>query len=176
MINPWVLLGLLIAWIGSMATVGYWQNGVGKESERVVWQARENVELSEANAMIIMLQNKAREDEATHNQVLADISRTYQERINDADIQKDKFIAGVRNGTIVLRQPAPRTEKASGGISSEAIASAIGRDGETNSKLSDETAEFLYTEANRADKIVEQLAACQAIVIEDRKLCNSDNN
>lgn len=171
MINPWIILGVLIAWIGSLVSVGYWQNGVGEESERVIWQGKENKEIKDANAKILELTYTARDKENKHNVALNDVSKTYQEKLTNVDIEKDKFIAGVRNGTIVLRQPATRSEKAGGSIGSETIASASGRDGEARAELYDTTSEFLLSESARADKIVEQLNACQAVVLEDRRLC-----
>lgn len=176
MINPWVILGVVIAWLGSVVSVGYWQNGVGKESERVLWQARENKEVTDSNDFII--RNYA-VNLALERQGAQDLNKTsidLQEKLKNEKAKNDYYVAGVRNGTIILRQPVTRSEKAGGSISSEVIASASGRDGETGAELSRETAEFLLGESERANQIVQQLTACQDVIVKDRKLCGVKND
>lgn len=95
---------------------------------------------------------------------LTTVSAYYQGRIKDVDDDKNRFIAGVRNGTIVLRDPYKASTRAGGGITAEALNPASGRDAEAGCELSAEASEFLYSEASRADKIVEQLGACQGVV------------
>ncbi|HYN54412.1 MAG TPA: lysis system i-spanin subunit Rz [Methylotenera sp.] len=176
MINPWTILFIAGGWLLSLFSVGYWMHGVGRDGERVAWQQRENKELVDANTLIISLQTAARNDEHANALALNKISTSYQKELQNADIEKDKFIADVRAGRIVLRQPITRSEKSSGGITAEALAAASGHNGETDAELSRETSEFLYSEATRANKVVEQLTACQAVVIEDRKLCGVNEN
>lgn len=95
---------------------------------------------------------------------LTKVSAYYQGRIQDVDDDKNRFIADVRNGTIKLRDPYRPTGKAGGGITTKALGGSSGRDGETGCELSREASEFLYSEASRADKVVEQLTACQGVV------------
>lgn len=170
LLNPWTILGIAIAWAGSLVSTGYWQYGVGVDTERVKWQARENVELTEANKTIQTLTDNARKEEQAKNQALNEVSKIYQGKLTDAENEKDKLIAGVRNGTIVLRQPTTIRESASANTASQTSPAASGCNGETGSQLQDEVAEFLLSESVRADKIVQQLEACQAVVLEDRKV------
>jgi len=70
-------------------------------------------------------------------------------------------LGGLRIGTVgtpACADPVPATS-----------AGTTGRDGETRAELSPDAAEFLIGEASRADKIVEQLNACQAVLVQDRK-------
>lgn len=97
---------------------------------------------------------------------LTRVSGYYQERLTDVEQDKNHFIAGVRAGTIKLRDPYRPSSRAGGGITAEAISTASGRDAETGCELSPEASEFLYSEAARADKVVEQLGACQGVVME----------
>ena len=169
MINPWLILGIAVAWLTSLVAVGDWQNNAGHTSERTQWQARENKELTDANALIQSLQATARSKEAESAQNMATVSKNYQEILSSEGVKNEKTINDLRTGIIRLRQPDSTSQSSSGSTTSQTSASSIGCDGQAGSELSNQTAEFLYTEAARADKVVEQLAACQNVVIEDRK-------
>lgn len=95
---------------------------------------------------------------------LTKVSSYYQERLTDVEQDKARFIVGVRAGTIKLRDPFQASTKSGGGITAEALGTTGGRDAETGCELSAEASEFLYSEAARADKIVEQLTACQGVI------------
>lgn len=169
-LNPWIYLGVLLFWLASMAAVGAWQNRTGHKVEEAKWLKKENTELVTANAEIVRLTAEATKNKAKHEEALVAISTDYQKEINDVESEKTKFIVGVRNGSIVLRQPARPKSTGESGVS-ETVASSSGCDGQADTELYPETAEFLSSEAARADKIVLQLDACQQVVIEDRKLC-----
>lgn len=170
--TPYLILAAVITLGLSHMGAGYagWKirdNSARAEAQRATEQRLKEVE--QLNKSIIELQAKARQEEAQHAQQLAAVSRTYQEKLQNVRQDNDRFIAGVRAGTIRLRLPEPR-KTLPGSPAAKAVPGPGGCDGKAAGELPDAVAEFLWREASRADEITEQLAACQAIVIEDRRL------
>jgi hypothetical protein len=166
--NPWIILAFVVAWIGSLAAVGRWQNDAGHTAERVAWQAKEVAEVTAANAKITQLEDAARVAEQAHVTAVAAISTTYEGKLQNAKAQAAADVAAVRARTIVLHDPGAISACPGGSGSPETAAGAGGRDGAAGRQLSDDAAQFLLGEANRADAIVEQLNACQAVIRADR--------
>ena len=167
--NPYVILAVVVMWAGSLFGVGRWQNEEGHTAERVVWQARETAQLAEFNAKIIKLETDARAQEQQHAAHLDQIATTYEKEKADVTAQKDSVIAQLRAGTMRLHDPHSPGFKAPGGPASPAAASTGRCDGGEGSELSQRTSEFLVGLASRADEVVKQLQACQAVVKSDRK-------
>jgi prophage endopeptidase len=95
---------------------------------------------------------------------IAQIDQTYQEKLNEKDASHARDLAAVRSGALRLRDthahcPA-QVQPASGAGRSDAAAGV---------ELSVEATEFLLSEARRADGVVDQLTACQAVIQADRK-------
>lgn len=169
MTNPWVILALVVAFVAEGLGAYFYGLDTGETKQDAKWQARENVELNAANAKIIELTTKARATEAQAAIDQAAISESYEGKLKNVQDDKDKFVSDVRAGRIVLRIPQPTAAKrASGGASSQTATSTSQCDGEARGELPREVTEFLYGEAGRADSIVEQLTACQALVRRDR--------
>lgn len=168
--NPYVIIGLIAAWIASLVGVGYWQNGAGHVDERTTWQARENGELRTANATIKALQEKARKSEHDHAAALSAVSSDYERKLGDANKQRAADAAALRAGTLRLRDPNPTGLRSCGSLGTQIGASPGGRDGAQGGELSDAAAEFLLDLASDADDIARQLAACQEVVVKDREL------
>jgi len=166
--NPYAIIVALVIWIASLAGVGYWQNGAGHSAERVAWQAKDNVELAAANAKILQMETDARASEQAHAQTQSDISTDYERKLQDAQTQRQKDIAAARSGALRLRDPGASAQQSCGGSAGQDAASASGRDGAAEPGLSGPAAEFLLSEADRADAIVQQLGACQAVILADR--------
>jgi prophage endopeptidase len=161
-LNPWVLLAVLAAAVGLYA---YGRHDGAKITE-ATWQAREAAEQAKAAQRISDLNREARAQERRHAEALAAISAGYQAKLQRNEDDKNRVIADLRARAVRLsipaRCPAPR------GGAGDAAASAGGRDGAARAELSDEAAQFLVGEASRADAIVHQLTACQAVVRRDR--------
>lgn len=165
--KPYLYLAIALAWIASLAAVGLWQHHAGTVGERTLWQAREADELRQANATIAQLQTAYRATERRHADLMATISATYQEQLTNATDQHTTDLAALRAGTLRLRDRAARQSPACDRVP-ETTAAAGGRDGDPGTELSGAAAEFLLGLTNRANRIVEQLTACQAIVRADR--------
>jgi prophage endopeptidase len=162
--NPWVILGGVVIVVSLTAGAYFYGNHVGSVTTTVAWQAREAKAASRSAEVLQAAQDRAIAAERDNAKKLAEASASYQEKLKEKDREKAAAVASTRRlfvGTVGPQgcgNPLPSTG-----------AGAPGRDGETRSELSKPAAEFLIGEASRADKIVEQLTACQAIVAEDRK-------
>lgn len=174
--NPWVILGILAASIAALGGTYFYGVGVGKDKVEAVWQARE-AKINADTAVAIQAANaKTLAAERAGAKALASVSAGYQAKLKGVQIEKDRIIANLRAGTIrlrdpnaaapVCRDPVPATgASASGHPSSPETELPV----EPVGVLPGRTSEFLVSEASRADKVVEQLTACQAVVAGDRK-------
>lgn len=168
--NPYLIIGLMAAWIASLVGVGYWQNEAGHVAERTEWQTRENNELRLANAKILRLEEDARKAEQDHGAMIALISTHYEKELGDANKRREADHAAVRTGALRLRDPDSAGLRACGSVVPEAGPGASGRDGRAPGELSDAAADFLLDLAHDADGIARQLAACQQVVVSDRAM------
>lgn len=141
------------------------------------WKMRDNSARAQmqkdaeaAAEQIMLLQTRMREIESAHVNALNTVSATYQGKLNEVERDKEKFMRDVRAGRIKLQFAARAPVQASTSAASPAGASTSGCHGQTGTDVPAEVIEFLFGEASRADKIVEQLNACQAIVLQDRKI------
>lgn len=174
MMNPWLLLGALAAFVASVTGAFFYGQNVGAEDERVEWQQRENVELTAANKRIIELTETARAQESEHAVELHAISAKYQEDLQNEKAAADRVISDLRNGSRVLRIPVTRTVETCGGEAGTAPASTSGRDGEARADVHPAAAEFLVGLASEADAVVRQLQACQRVIMQDRNQAESE--
>jgi len=163
-----IILIVVAAIIGAIYAYGDEQFGLGQKAERAEWLSRENTELTEANALIVALEEAAREKERQHALAMAAVSAQYQEDLRDEKATRDRVVADLRSGAQRLRIELARRETAGGSGTAEGSASAGRCDGETHAELSVAASEFLVGLASEADEVVRQLTACQAVVTADR--------
>lgn len=165
-LNPWVILGVFAVIVGAFTWTYFYGVGVGEDKVEAKWQARE-AKINAATAEKISLADaRVRAAERKSADAVAAVSQTYQEKLQEKDREKDRAIAGARANGLFIATKRPAT---CGNTVPAVGAAPGGRDGETVAELSDPLAEYFISEAVRADKIVEQLAACQAIVMADRQ-------
>lgn len=176
LLNPWVWVAVAVAWLLSLAGAGYWAHGVGVDSERVIWQARELRAQQVANTKYRELDSRYRSMERVGAEHLAAVSAAYEERLNDAQDRTQHLAAAARAGDLRLRDPGARTEHACGGDASPAAADPGQRDGEAGAELSAAAAGFLLELTGEADQRVEQLTACQASLDALVEFFNKNNN
>lgn len=162
------VLLLAAAAVYAIYSYGQQQFGLGEKAERATWLARENAQLTKANAKIKQLEEKYRQLEQDRAEVQAAISSKYQKDLNHVKTEKDRVIAGLRDGAFRLRIPVATRLNAYGGSAAEVAAPACGRDGGTRTELPVEASEFLVGLASEADEVVKQLGACQAVINADR--------
>ena len=176
-------LGMIIAALALISGIVYgvksWLDGIdekgfqrGANETMVKYEKRDTEKLAKATARVKELEDQVRAEERRHTEQLAGISAQYQEDLANVEKAKRDFVAGVRSGRIILRDPGaaagPRCPASGGGAAGEIAAAASGRDGPAPGELSREAAEFLLDLAGEADAIVKQLTACQRVVVQDR--------
>lgn len=164
--NPWAILIVVALWIASLTGVGLWQNEAGNEQCRANWLKKDNAELTEANAKIISMTEKALTDERRLAQNQADISKILEQERQNAKRKTDQLIADYHAGTLRLRDPGAQQAGSSTGCQTSATAG--GSDAGTQGRLSGAAAEFLLNLTGEADEVVNQLAACQKNLLSDR--------
>ncbi|WP_035052656.1 lysis system i-spanin subunit Rz [Andreprevotia chitinilytica] len=116
---------------------------------------------------------KALADAQTHARALehdaadqmARIGNRYQEQLRDETTRRDRLITDLRAGTLRLSVPI-RT--ASTQCLPATTDTGPGSDGAALAELQDAAAEFLIHLADEADRVVDQLDACQAVIVADR--------
>lgn len=163
--NPWVILAAVVALGAALTGSFFYGISVGEAKNQTKWQKREidiNAEstkkLAAANARVLAAERKSAGD-------MASVSKAYQDKLQEKDHEKDRAIARARASGLFVATKRPTCGNAVPAVGP----SPGGRDDAPRSELSDGASEFFIAEANRADKIVEQLQACQAIVRADRQ-------
>ena len=170
--NPWILLGIGIAFIASVLTVGGYEHHAGATAENAKWEQRYAQETAQAAATINKLQTEARTKEAAYEAGMVALAGNYQKELKNEQDQSAADLAAVRAGALSLRDPFATGTLSAGPSSAGTITASAGSGhGAPGCELSQPTAEFLVGEADRADGIVRQLDACQAIVVQDRQEC-----
>ena len=159
------LIGLivLLSLLSGIATAIY---HAGAKSERAEWQAREARINAESAIKIEAANRRVRDIEQDIAQLLANESAGYQAKLKEKDHALQIALDSV--ATVGLFSHGPACPPSGGDSASSPPAGASGRDGAARAKLPDEDARFLLSEASRADKIVEQLTACQGVLRADR--------
>lgn len=166
LLNPWLILAAGVVLASASGAAFFYGHKVGADGVTVEWQKQEAATqraqaeaLTAANGKIIAAERRAAER-------LAAASARYQAALKEKEDEKQLAVA--RATTRGLWVDTINTCGDSAGDGAVA-APAPGRDGAARSRLSGEAAEFLIGEASRADQVVEQLKACQSVVLEDRK-------
>lgn len=170
-LNPWVILAAVVALGGALTGTFFYGSSVGEAKAEAKWQKRELAINAESEKKIAAANARVLDAERKSADSMASVSKAYQEKLLENENAKDRAIARIRAGSVRLRDPAAIGESCRNTLPSTGPAPS-GRDGETRAELPVETvgvlsggaSEFLIGEASRADKIVEQLTSCQAIV------------
>lgn len=102
---------------------------------------------------------------------LNQIDQTFQAKLNAQSSQHALDIAAVRGGSLRLRDNAAVCAGQSAAV--PAGSGVSGSDGTSGADLSDEAAEFLLGEADRADRYANQVNGLEAVVADDRKVIAS---
>lgn len=160
--NPWIIVGILVAWLASLVAIGHWQRIDGATKANLVCTTEKNALLARA----VTAEESARKIEHDKAQELQAIGEQHEMELRVKDTVYQKDIADLHAGNLRLRD---RAAKCSSSVVPDASAPATRSDGETGAELSREASEFLLGEAKRADVITEQLSACQAVILSDRK-------
>ncbi|MBK8916387.1 MAG: hypothetical protein IPM64_17620 [Phycisphaerales bacterium] len=108
MLNPWVILGIALAWVASLWAVGSWQRDDGATAEKTKWQSREIAQQAAAAAKIKELEDAARDEEARRVDEMTVLATNYAKGFRDAEDQRRRDVAAARDGALVLPHPCLR--------------------------------------------------------------------
>lgn len=160
-----MLLGVVLAWLASLVSVGYWQRQDGALEAVAECRAQKVDELTAANAKIKALNDAARDREAQHAAQMEAIGTWLAKETKDAEDRQRRAVAGAR--ALVLRnQPAC---VGAGGNEAPAPGAPAGRgDGPAACELPATAVRDLLELVGDCDRGMRQLAACQAVVLKDR--------
>ena len=169
LLNPYVLLVGVISLIGAISGAYFYGHSNGVDSERVVWQGKENKALIDVQAKLSTATAANTLAEHKHAIELQHVSNVYQKELIDVSAKKDAVIVALRTGAIRLRDPGTKYTLSPNPLPGTSTGTSR-CDGGPGGELSNELAEYLASEASRADAIVNQLAAAQAVIMKDREL------
>ena len=130
--------------------------------------AQNNADNATASTLLV---NKARLDEKSKADELSAIDANNLKAKDNEITSRDAVIAGLRSGAIGLRDrfTCPAVGNGPGNQLLPFLAPSTGqRDEASSGGLQAEDAEFFIQESSRADEVVKQLQACQAVVKADR--------
>lgn len=166
-LKPYAYLAIALALVVSHAWA--WRQG-GMVND-AAWTKRENADLLYANKRIKELVTEREKKQKAHDERIAELASEHQKEIQDAKAQRDRDIAAARAGALRLRIPTA-IAGSDRSPSAEAIPAACVGNGGSPGELPGEVASNLLEFAHDADEVARQLATCQAVILEDRRLCN----
>lgn len=166
--NPWLLLAIAILWGLSIAASATKWASLKVAEVRSEYLVRDNKALTEANAAIKRLQEEARATEAKRVADMNVIAANYAKGYQNAEARRRADVAAARDGALVLRIPASACRPGGGEATPPGSAATRGHGPEAVELPRAVTADLLSL-ANDADQVADQLRACQAVVISDRK-------
>lgn len=161
---PWRLV-VVVVLVASAAGLGYVE---GLTHEQVRSARAATAQAQQAAADITRLQQQARDTERQHAEAVAAISTDYEGRLHDLDTRRAADRAALLAGALRLRDPGAPVRPGDC-AAAPAPAPSGGRDGPAPGELSPAAAGFLLDLADDADRVAEQLATCQRVVMEDRR-------
>ena len=163
--TTWLIGAIVLAFIGGTAYVT--GRSDGRKVERTEWQAKENKALVDIQTELAKVQSEKDTVERNSRNAMVAASETYQKGLKNEQARKDKVIADLRSGALRLRDPGTRYSLSKDTLPGVGTTTG-GCDGAKGGELSDALTEHLITEAGRADEIVRQLTAAQAVINADR--------
>jgi len=163
----WLMPVLLLAILVGMLFKAY---SFGVDVERGRNAIAENAKVAALGERLLKLQNEKRDQEQKRVKDMAELTLKFNQETRKNEIKANAVIADLRAGALRLRIPTKMHPTDCAGGTSQAGASTSGSNAETTAELSQQSAEFLIGQARLADQVTEQLSACQAILIADRKI------
>ena len=150
---------IIAALVGALAWYHHSVYTAGKAAVTAQYNADNALRLKQLAAMQMALNTAARQKQ----EAIAAMDAQYQQVITNDQKANAAAIAAIRSGALKLRQrftcPAGRTNSVPKTANSSGVSN-----GPAKSGLQPADAEFLVRLADRADTVVHQLDACQAIL------------
>ena len=158
----WVIKAILMA---ALFVAGWWLGDTLKQGQ---WDAVRAAQAEVAAQQVKEARDRADAAEVALAQSLNEVSTQYQKKLKEKDREKADAVARAKSNGLWVNA----TCEDSGDKVSDATAPAGGRNGETRARLSERTGEDLISLATRANKVVEQLTACQKALTDQERLVN----
>lgn len=140
---------------------------------------RDNEQLARAQAEIDRLTAERELVERSHAAQLAKLDQQWTRRVADVEARKERFVGDVVAGRIRLFDHGRKPDDCGAGRARDqagkADAAASVGDAAGGSELSGPLAQFLGSEASRADAIVLRLTAAQDLLREYLRVCNASD-
>lgn len=147
----------------------------GKDTCDAAYKGRDNTQLQTALARVKTLEDEARVAEYDYNKRVAAIQRQLEREKANGKAAEDRILADVAAGKYRVRGDAFQAggcPAISGGSQGRPVsAGAAGSDGAAACKLSAEAERSVLDIGRDANETARILAAAQAIIAEDRRLC-----
>lgn len=141
----------------------------GQQEAQVAYEKRDNEALQKVNKRILELQAERVRREVRVAEDLAALDKKFQQEKRNAKIKADRAAADARNGALrlrdVWRDEAVACSADRDRIAADAATGTTGRvDGTRGSELSGPLAQYLISEATRADEVVRKYTTLQDVV------------
>lgn len=173
------LTGLVLAWNHYTAELDKKGFDRGVLETTAAYQKRDNADLQTAVRRIQALQEAARAAEAGHAAELSKIGDQLTKERANAKAEQNRIAADIAAGRLLRRDDAyqTRAQRPEGGGDpvGPAGAAAVRGDGAQVCELSAKAQGSVLDIGADADEVVKQLTACQAVILEDRRLCGPIN-
>lgn len=162
---PWIAPLLAALLIGALFYTTY---SLGVDNERTRWQGLESKKLVAANQKILDLHNQKYDLEQLRVKDAMDLTLKFNQEMKQNEDNANAVIADLRAGARKLRIA---TVRPAGGdcTTSQASATVSGAEPTISAELSQDAAEFLVTQASRADEVTLLFNRCQAQLVKDRE-------
>lgn len=149
------------------ALLGAFASGmkIGRDGVQAAWNAEKAAMNADAAEQIQQAMNKALATERESAKKVAEVSAKYQAVLKEKHHAEAAAVERARTNGLYVNAHCP----AAADPVSDVAASTGGHHGEARVRLSEEDGEFLVRLAAEADRITEQLSACQAILESERK-------
>lgn len=169
MLLVWIAAGSMAFGVASGGGLAWKVQGWRLDALEGRWQARELVQVTAANKLLTETQDKYRKDERVHVTNQAATVAKLEKGKRDAQVKNDAVLVSLRAGTRWLQFNTPAGASSHRDYLPSIAASASVGDGIATVRLPATVGENLYRLAADADSTADQLRACQAIVVDDRR-------
>ena len=165
--NPWLILGAVLTVLALVAA----SFGYGEHVEHLKLVAYQKAQTAAAEKQVADNKTALLKQQQADQAALAQINQTHGEALNEITKRRDALLAANRSLTQRLwvhvasagsAEPAVSTPGTGGSVDAQAGVA----------ELDGQTAQFLISEASRADQLAADYAALQQVIVNDHAICN----
>jgi len=158
-IKALIALLVLSAFVGYTAVVGWWFYADGVGTERARWTKKDRDDTAAAANQIVEHEAARRKQRTDYEVNIVALTGIYENKLKEKDREATALLARVRTGSQRLFIDAKCPD--SGAVMPGPSTTNSDTDVAGRAELSGQAAEFLISEAARANKITEKLTALQ---------------